>query len=346
MTHTTLTINLSAITSNYKLLSEKVKVAAVVKADAYGLGMAKVAPALFEAGAREFFVANLDEALSLRKILPKCSIGVFHGLQKGEEREFSANNLTPVLNDIYQIKLWRQHADKLSCIVHFDTGMNRLGLSQNDVNTAVDLLKNLNVQYIMSHLACADEPQHPKNLQQLQKMQTIKAVFPNIPISLANSSGVFLGDEYLFDMARTGIAMYGGNPTPNTKNPMQNVVNLRSQILQIRNIDTAQTVGYGASYELKDGAKIATLPVGYADGYFRSLGNNSFCAIGGVKVPLVGRVSMDLITVDVSGLNVSVGDEVEIIGDTITIDDVANAAGTISYEVLTNLGGRYFRKWV
>jgi alanine racemase len=351
----TLTINLSAIANNYALLRDRAsgsKTAAVVKAGAYGLGVDKVAPALFTAGCRDFFVANLDEAIELRKILPDVFIGVFHGVSAAQEEEFVEYGLTPVLNSIYQVKLWKQHADKqfkkLDCMIHIDTGMNRLGMSFSDAESAAEMFGSFNVKFIMSHLASADTPDDIKNIKQLEKISLIKRRFPQIPISFANSSGVFIGDDYLFDMVRPGSAIYGVNPTPYAKNPMLPVIKLTSRILQIRVIDTAETVGYGASCRLPAGSKIATLPIGYADGYIRSLGNKGYCAIDGQLVPIVGRVSMDLITVDVTSIKerkLQIGNEVELIGKTIKIDDLAGWAGTIGYEILTGLGSRYLRHY-
>ncbi|MCE3233033.1 MAG: dadX [Rickettsiaceae bacterium] len=346
---TKLSINLSAIKSNYKLLKKHGKVAAVVKANAYGLGVGEVSSSLYEAGCREFFVANLDEALELRKILPDVFIAVFQGAQEGQGKYFEKHDLVPVINTVHQVKLWQQYSEKqgskLSCIVHFDTGMNRLGLSMKDAG----LVAKFKIKYIMSHLACADTPKHPKNAEQLKNMKAIAKLFPKVPVSFANSSGVFLGEDYLFDRIRAGIAIYGGNPTPYTKNPMKNVVTLTSKILQVRVIDSVDSVGYGATHNVPAGAKIATIPVGYADGYSRHLSNRGYCAIDGKKVPVIGRVSMDLITIDVSSIEsgkLVVGQEVELIGNTITIDDVASWSGTISYEVLTSLGCRHLREYL
>jgi alanine racemase len=344
-----LTINLSAIANNYKLLQARgAEAAAVVKANAYGLGVEPVALALKKSGCTKFFVANLDEAINLRSILADEFIGVFHGVRAGQAVEFSQYDLTPVLNDIQQVKLWQQHAEKqqkkLPAVIHFDTGMNRLGLSQNDIKLAADAAKSFDLKYIMSHLACADIAEHPQNHEQLAKLQLITSEFPGIRTSFANSSGIFLGDGYLFDLTRPGSALYGVNPVSAQPNPMLPVVKLTSKILQIRVIDSSQSVGYGASCMLPVGAKIATVPVGYADGYLRYLSNKGFCAINGQKVPIVGRISMDLITLDVSGIeHLEVGAEVEIIGETIKVDDLAAWADTIGYEILTSLGDRYLR---
>jgi alanine racemase len=354
--NSTLKVSLAAISANYSILKKKAgdkEVAAVVKANAYGLGVGEVAAVLQNSGCNKFFVANLDEAIELRGILPEVLIGVFSGISKSEEDAFIHHRLTPVLNSMYQFELFAQYLDKkeknFSCMLHIDSGMNRLGFSIYEIQKLQNdgFLKDLNIKMVLSHLACADEKSHEKNLQQLAVVKKLRDIFPNIPISFANSYGVFLGDEYHFDIIRPGIALYGGNLTPYASNPMQNVVQITSKILQIRNIDSAQTVGYGATCNLQAGSKIATLLVGYADGYFRSLSNKAYCAIGGKKVPVVGRVSMDLITIDITSIkDVAVGDEVEILGDTITLQDLATNAGTIDYEILTSLGGRYKRVYL
>ncbi len=390
---TTLTINLAAIAENYRALknncAKNCVVSAVVKADAYGLGVLEVASALENAGCSTFFVANLDEGVELRNILPQVKIYVLHGLVAGQEDVFVKHNLTPVLNSIQQVNLWLQHSEKmqekLSCVLHFDTGMNRLGIKgkgkregeggegirgkgegqwviNNEQKKKKDyspfpfslLLSpltshsSLNIEYIMSHLACADEENHPMNSQQLVEFQNVAGNFEGIKLSLANSSGIFLGQKYHFDMVRPGVALYGANPTPYTKNPMKNVVTLTSKILQIELVDRAGAVGYGASYKLHHGTKIATIAVGYADGYLRSLSNQGICAIDGVIVPVIGRVSMDLVTVDVTKIpdeKLYVGAEVELIGENIPVDVVAGRAGTIGYEILTSLGARYRRRF-
>ena len=350
-----LTIDLSVIADNYKLLCKKFtgsKVASVVKANAYGLGIEKVAPRLAEVGCKSFFVANLDEAVQLRGVLPESEIFVFHGVCLGQEKVFCEYNLIPCIASSEQFKIWSLYANKLGkklpAILHIDTGMNRLGISFSCLERFVsdNDISCLDVRYVMSHLACADDEKSKKNIEQLNKIRIVAKILPNIPISFVNSSGVFLGENYHFDLARPGVALYGGSPNPAIKNPMRNVISLTSKIIQIRELVKDEDVGYGATANLKKGSKIATLPVGYADGYVRSLGNKGFCYFGDEKLPVVGRVSMDLITVDVTSIldnEIKVGDEIEIIGNNATIDDIATCAGTIGYEVLTSLGRRYNR---
>lgn len=351
----TLTIDLKAIESNYRLLKQKggkIECGAVIKANAYGLGVAKVAKALQKAGAKSFFVANLDEAIELRTILPKAKIHVFHGVQKDQEREFLRHNLTPVLITIEQVESWNKKASsqnkRLPALLHVDTGMNRLGLTLNEADYLLknpNILENIDIVYLMSHLACADESDHPLNKMQLESINKYKQLFNISKATLSNSFGVFLGKNYHQELLRPGCALYGINPTPYKKsNPMQPVVTLTSKVLQVREVGQLQTVGYGATKKLKKGSTIATIPVGYADGFLRSATNNGTCYIKNHKVPIIGRVSMDLITLDVSDIaNIQTGMEVELIGENILIDEVASNAGTIGYEILTGLGRRYKR---
>lgn len=359
MSYATLTINLSAIVANYRLLQSylgNVECAAVVKADAYGLGIYQVATALEKAGCKKFFVATLEEGIHLRQYFPSQKIYVFHGIMSGEEAEFIQYGLVPVLNSLEQLSTWNSYAKKqnsfCSAVLHIDTGMCRLGFSRADL----ELLENdpskidaLSLEYVMSHLACADEAEHHKNIRQLMLFEDMPQFLHHIPRSLSNSSGVFLGEKYHFNLARTGTALYGVNPTPLFPNPMQWVVKLSAPIIQVREIDFPQTVGYGADYEVAAGSRIAVVPVGYADGYLRSLSSKGYCFIAGVQVPIIGRVSMDMITVDVTTVpqeKLYPGAEMEIIGEHCTVNDVAMLAGTIGYEILTNLGKRYKRVYL
>lgn len=354
---TTLTVNLDAICRNYRILQEQCgagcKVSAVVKANAYGLGVEPVAKILAGQGCDEFFVANLDEAVELRSILPNATIFVLHGIIGGQEKIFAENNIIPVLNSLYQLEIWQDFAEmqgkKMPCALHFNTGMNRLGLSIKDAKTlagSYELEQKLNVKYVTSHLACSDDAKHKMNKQQLLEFQDITNNFKSVKLSMANSGGVFLGREYHFDMVRTGLALYGGNPSNSMANPMKNVVRLSSAMLQIHRIDRAGTVGYGASRKVKPGMKTATIAAGYADGYLRSLSNSGVCAVDGQIVPIIGRVSMDLVILDVTEVpdsKLTIGQEVELIGENIPLEMVAEKAGTISYEILTSLGERYKR---
>ena len=355
---TVLTIDLGALARNYRLLADRLggaRCAAVVKADAYGLGVARVAPVLLRAGCETFFVATLDEGVALRALAPAAEIHVLNGVSDGSEEVFAGHGLHPVLNDLGQIERWatfaRAHGER-DAAIHVDSGMNRLGLPACEVDrlaAETERLDGLRVRLIMSHLACAEGRDNPMNPAQRAAFIAARAKLPAAPASLANSSGIFLGADYHFDMARPGVALYGVNPTPGASNPMAEVVHLQSKIIQVRDVDRGQTVGYGAAHRTAAPGRIATVPVGYADGYLRSLGNRASAAIGGAQVPVVGRVSMDLITLDVSSLppdRARPGTPVELIGGACPIDEVAACAGTIAYEILTSLGKRYDRRYV
>lgn len=348
---TTLTIHLSHIQDNYRLLQKQLGhtiCGAVVKANAYGLGAHEVAPALYASGCKHFFVATLDEAISLRAILHETHIYVFHGIGSKQEPIFKEYNLTPVLNTVEQMQRWHNVAvasqTSMPAILHIDTGMCRLGVNPDEV-TSLPKLPGLNLQYIMSHLACADQPDHALNAQQLEAFDTACKHFPNIPASLCNSPGIFLGNAFHKQLARPGSALYGVNPTPGKANPMKSVVTLTSHIIQTRKITSPCTVGYSATHTMEKGSTIATVPVGYADGYLRHLSNNATCMIAGKEAPIVGRVSMDMITVDVTGIKCHAGSPVELLNDHITVDTLANYGETIGYEILTNLGKRYKRDY-
>lgn len=347
-----LTVDLGAIVRNWRALGERLKpgasCAAVVKADAYGLGMADVAPALAAAGCRRFFVAQLDEGIALRGLLPAAEIAVLGGVLPGTVGEFRAHRLAPVLNDLGQLESWRIGGGGEPAILHVDTGMSRLGLSPGELATLAGerhRLDGVRLAAVMSHLACADE-ENALNREQLERFRRALAALPPAPASFANSAGIFLGPEFHFDIARPGIALYGGNPLPGHPNPMLQVVRLQGKILQVREIDRGETVGYGATHTATRPTRIATVGVGYADGWLRALGNRGGAVVAGRQVPLVGRVSMDLITLDVTGIEPALarpGSFVDLLGDGRTVDEVAAEAGTIAYEILTSLGHRYHR---
>ncbi len=346
-----LEIDLDAVAANWRLLRDKLEsrnCAAVVKADAYGLGVAPVAQTLWDAGARTFFVALVDEGLALRQLLPGAEILVLNGAPRECEADLRAAGLVPVLNTLGDVEAWKDTGGGPACL-HVDTGMNRLGLPHYEAETLLeepDRLDGIDVVLLMSHLACADDPHSHMNEDQLSAFREWVHGFHRPRTSFANSSGLFLGPGYHFDLGRPGISIYGGNPHPESPNPMAQVVRLRAKILQVRDVDTPETVGYGATYAAREKTKIATLPVGYADGYLRSLSNSGGVFIGDVRLPIVGRVSMDLTTVDISNVSETLahpGAMVDVIGPMNPIDDVARAAGTISYEILTGLGRRYQR---
>jgi alanine racemase len=358
MIHTSsiLTVNLGAITANYDLLKEKLKgaeCAAVVKADAYGLGVKQVADALYQSECRHFFVAHLDEAILLRSVVKNASIYVFHGVEKGQETTFWEYHLTPILNTVEQLKIWHNFTKikgYLPYVLHVDTGMNRLGVSLAEACELAEGFKEFSPLMVMSHLACGGEKKHPMNKQQQTDFAKIGEIFPESQHSLANSAGIFLGAGYHFDIARPGCALYGVNPTPEAKcNPMKDVISLQGRMLQVREIKKGESVGYAASFTAKKNMKVATIGAGYADGYFRCLGNKGFAYLHDYKLPVIGRVSMDLTTVDVTAVPQQVLEQathVELIGDHITVDDIAKKAGTIGYEVLTQLGCRYQRVYM
>jgi len=362
-----LTVDLDAVIANYRKLIDRVagaSVAAVVKANAYGLGVDRVAPALAGAGCRVFFVAHIEEGIYLRQVLNETGVSDFvhseihilGGLLNGTEEACDASRLIPVLGSIDEIHNWKNFCRKiesaLPCDIHIDTGMLRLGLPPVEVDKLVQepaRLDGLNIVNVMSHLACADESEHPKNAEQLKAFNQARSLFPQGQASFANSAGIFLGADYHFDLVRPGLSIYGGAAVRDWPNPMAQVIRLQGKIVQLRDVDTPQTVGYGASHQVKGPGRIATVPVGYADGYLRYLGNRGTGHIGNIPVPVVGRTSMDLITLDVSDVPkhlCSVGDLVDLIGPLNSIEQVAEAANTINYEILTSLGHRYHRVYV
>jgi len=352
-------IDLAAVQANYRTLAARTSgaCAAVVKADAYGLGAARVAPALARAGATKFFTALLDEAIAVRQCLadekPAPAIYVLNGLAAGPTTDFLAHDVTPTLNSLGEIEAWaaaaRTAGRALPAAIHIDTGINRLGLPPAEVDILAAepaRLSGIDVRTVMSHLACAEDPDHPLNGEQLAAFTAARARLPKALGSLANSSGIFLGPAYHFDLVRPGAALYGVNPTPGRSNPMKQVVHLQGKILQVREIDAPRTVGYGATHRAAGPTRVATVAVGYADGYLRSLSNRGSAWIGGQRVSLIGRVSMDLTTFDVTEVSRDVarpGALVDLIGADMSVDDVADSAGTIGYEILTGLRHRYHR---
>jgi alanine racemase len=351
-----LEIDVAGIVANWRFLAQRVapaECAAVVKADGYGLGAAAVAAALAAAGCRRFFVATLDEALGLRKTLSGvCEIAVLNGPVPGSAEEFAEGRLVPVLNDPGQIAEWEQIAamrGPLPAMLQLDTGMARLGLTAREFDRlADDLGRSGTIRWrtLMSHLACADEPDHALNQEQRARFVAARCRLDGVPASLAASSGIFLGPEYHLDLVRPGAALYGVNPQPGAPNPMRQIVRLKARILQLRDVDDGQPVGYGATHVMAGAGRLATVAAGYADGWLRSLNSRGSGGIGGVRVPLLGRVSMDLAVFDVSAVDPSVarpGGFIELLGDDYGVDAAARDAGTIGYEMLTALGRRYHR---
>jgi alanine racemase len=359
-----LTIDLDALGANYRRLRElaaPAECAAVVKADAYGLGMAKAAPVLWRQGCGTFFVATPNEARDLRKLLPRALIYVLAGLMPGTADMLRKHGLRPVLNSAEEIREWAIFSAKageaLPCAIHIDSGMNRLGLSGAEVKTIAamrDLWPAFTLSLVMSHLACADEPEHPKNAAQRKHFDELRSRLPTAPASLANSAGILLGRAYTYDLVRPGIALYGGKPQARGPHEFAPVVHLKGRILQVHDVAAGETVGYGATRTLKRPSRVATVSVGYADGFFRSLstkdGETGFVAYAGPHAaPILGRVSMDLITVDMTEVpeaHSARGGWVELMGSHVTAQTVAHHADTIDYEVMTNLGARALRRYI
>jgi alanine racemase len=344
-----LDIDLDALAANISVLQNKagpaVSVAGIVKADAYGIGMEQVAAVHRALGTRIFFVATLDEGIALRGMTgPGYEIAVLAGLFPGVEDEYARHGLTPVLNTLEEAARW---ARPDPVMIHIDTGMRRLGLDARDMQKlmeAPDLLKGLNVAAVISHFACADEPGHPLTREQFEKFSAVSLLFPGIRKSLSNSAGIFVSPAYHFDMVRPGMAVYGLNPTPGRPSPVKPVVQLRTRVLQVRQVEKGDSVGYGASWKAGSPRRIATVALGYADGFLRSLSNRGTLFWSGQPCPVAGRVSMDLVTVDVTDVPaLKTGDWMDVLGPSQDADALAEAAGTIGYEILTGLGNRYRR---
>ncbi|PWR20053.1 alanine racemase [Zavarzinia compransoris] len=360
---TRLTIDLDAIAANWRFLAETAAPAlagAAVKADAYGLGAARVAPALYAAGCRHFFVAHLGEALSLRpRLAPDAVVYVLHGVPPGTAGEFAAAGITPILNSLGDMAAWSaagKAADRrLPAALHIDTGMCRTGLSDAEVATLIaepERLDGIELRLVISHLSCADDPANPMTARQRQRFLDITARLPTtgqkFRRALANSAGVLWGADYHFDLVRPGIALYGGNPIPGRTAPLTPVVRLETDILQVREIDPPEAVGYGAVHKVTRHTRVATVAVGYADGYLRAAGNRGMALVAGQDIPILGRISMDLMTIDVTDVPPALsrpGMPITLIGDRLTIDRVAAAMDTVSYELLTRLGRRFARHY-
>lgn len=352
-----LTIDLAALCDNYLQIAQRVapaRTAAVVKADAYGLGALHVVPALLAIGCRDFFVAHLSEALPLRPILPTdARLNVLNGLMPGTEEICARNDIIPVINSMDQAMRWREAAKASGAhrpaILQFDSGMARLGVQLHEAEVLArdaSFREYVPLALVMSHLACADTPSHPANAAQLASFQQQTALFPGVARSFANSAGSFLPPLFHGDVVRAGIALYGGAPNDAPTNSMRAVIQLDARVIQVRSIGAGDGVGYGHDYRASGGTRIATIGVGYADGLPRSLSNRGAAWFKGARLPIAGRVSMDSITLDVTALPdgaVGPGDWVELIGPNQSLDMIAHDAGTISYEILTSLGTRYHR---
>ena len=357
-----LTVDLDAIQENWKRLAAKAAPAecgAAVKGNAYGLGVEQVARALWVAGCRTFFVARPMEGGELRQFLPReAVIYVLDGLFPGQAEFYAREDLRPALITNDEAREWAafgtQYGRNLPCAIHVDTGINRLGFSGPAFEALIgnnEIMARLNLTLLMSHLACADEPNHPLNGRQKAAFANARRRLPGIPASLANSSGIFLGSEFRHDLVRPGIALYGGNPVAPGANPMLPVAHLEGTVLQVREIQAGESVGYGATWRATRQTRIAVLGAGYKDGVPRSLSSRATNGpaqawIGGRRCPVIGRISMDMMAVDVTEVPVDRcrrGTRAELIGRNIAIDETAEWAGTISYELLTRLGQRFTR---
>lgn len=344
-----LTIDLGAIVENWRRLRAQAPgtpCAAVVKADAYGCGLAAVAPALWRAGCRTFFVAHLSEGIAARALLPEAAIYVLNGLLPGQIPALLAQALRPVLGSREEIVEWEGLGP---AALHVDTGMSRLGLSVPEALALAGdpLAGRAGIDLLMSHLVSAELPSEAVNERQCEDFARVRAAFPGVPGSLANSSGCFLGPSSHNDMLRPGYALFGGNPSPGRPNPMRPVVRLEAAIAQVRTVEAGESAGYNARWTAPGRRRLATLSVGYADGYPRAASNRGHALIGGVPCPIVGLISMDLIILDVTDApHAARGEPAILIGDSLDVDTVGRAAGTIGYEILTSLGSRYVRHYV
>ena len=355
-----LTIDLDALIANYrklKKLSGKAECAAVVKANAYGLGDSEVVRALVRVGCKTIFVANLKEAIGARRTSRKPTIYVLDGFHGDASALYLKHRLSPVLNSLQEAVAWNKlmlSADAQPAAIHLDTGMNRLGLPETEtieLSNNLNLIEHIKPALVMSHLACADDPTHPLNSLQKRLFDRFTINLPKTKLSLANSAGVTLGSDYHYDMTRVGLALYGGEPSLKSWIDVAPVIQLRARILQVHDVEAGETIGYGATHTFTRPSRIATLSAGYADGIFRILGSKlakspSFGLCHGQVVPFLGRISMDLITVDVTDMDAKLcqpGEWVELIGASNSINDIAERGRTSPYEVLTSLGPRYHR---
>ncbi len=357
-----LTVDLGALADNWRTLAERAlpaECAAVIKADAYGCGIEPVARSLSRTGCKTFFVADLDEARHARAAAPEVAIYVLNGMMPGNGPAFADINARPVIGNLLELAEWDAFTAANQwdggAALHVDTGMNRLGVTPNEAAALAPRIRaeNHGITLLMSHLACAQQAEHPLNQKQIDLFREIRMLYRGIPSSLANSSGIFVSGAAHCDVVRPGVALYGVNPTPGRANPMKPVVGLQARILQVRQVPRDETVGYDATWTARHASRIAVVGVGYGDGYPRAAGSTNSrpgaeAIIAGKRCPLAGRISMDLIAIDVSDLaegTVRRGEMATLIGDDITVDAVANIAGTIGYEILTRLGRRYHRAY-
>ena len=361
-----LLIDLDALADNWRVLrdlSAPARCAAVVKADGYGLGVGPVTTTLYETGCRDFFVATVHEGVATRRYAPEARIYVMNCMLPGIDAACRDADLVPVLASMEQVALWTSSCidnGEHPCALQVDTGMHRLGISVEEALTLADDVTRPSgflPVLVMSHLACADEPDHSLNPVQRDHFRTIATAFDGVEASLTNSAGILLGDDYLFDLTRPGIALYGG--APNEQIGLKPVVTAEARVITIRQARAGETVGYGAAHQLERDSRLAVCSVGYADGYHRAVsghgtplreggtaGATGYCR--GYRLPVLGRVTMDMTVFDATDLPVDAlrpGEFIELFGHNVPITETAEAAGTIGYELLTSLGGRYHRSY-
>ena len=355
-----LTVDLGALEANWRALSRRstpAECAAVVKANGYGCGLEQVTHRLSRGGCKTFFVADLAEAERARKVAPDATVYVLSGLMPGSAPAFAKIAARPVIGSLVELAEWdafvAANGWQGGAALHVDTGMNRLGITPNEAAALAPRIRaeNHGIMLLMSHLACAEMPEHPLNDRQIRLFREIRMLYRGIPSSLANSSGIFLGSAAYCDMVRPGVSLYGVNPTPGRSNPMRPVVEVQAHIVQVRGVARGDTVGYDAVWTARHASRIAVVAVGYADGFLRAAGSSdeapgADAIVAGKRCPLAGRISMDLMAIDITGLPDNAarrGDLVTLIGDELSVDDVAHVSGTIGYEVLTSLSRRYHR---
>lgn len=358
-----ITVDLDVIAANWHAITALVTPAecgAVVKADAYGLGALKVIPALARAGCRTFFVATPDEAEAARRLAPDARLFALDGLLPGAAGVFAANDVAPVLTSLEEIAVWSAEATRaqkrLPAGLQIDSGLNRLGLSDADVHTLASeptRLDGIDLRLVMSHLACADDPTHGHNETQRSNFDRLRALLPPTPASLAASDGLMLGARFHYDLVRPGYALYGGQAFQGGPTPVRPAVIVEARVLQVRALAPGDPVGYSATWRAARPTRLAVISAGYADGFARALSagageERGVVAIHGQRAPIVGRVSMDLVTADVTDVTADVapGDLATLVGPGLTIEAMGHAAGTIGYEVLTRLGPRFVRRYL
>lgn len=343
-----LTVDLDALAHNYRVMVEMAAPAAAgaaVKADCYGLGIEAPTTRLWQEGCRDFFVATIGEAAALRRVLPNAVIHVLNGILPHEVEACRALHATPVLNTPEQVTLWQQHGGGGDADLMIDTGINRLGVRPEQL---MDIdLSGFSIDILLSHLASADEPEGPLSTAQRERFEAVFAAIPARRRSLANSAGIAEGNHYHFDLVRPGIALYGGIPHPRLDGLIRPVAHVEVQVIQVKTVPAGETIGYNATWQAPAPTRVATLAIGYADGYMRGFSNRGHVVLHGQRCPVIGRVSMDLLTVDISAVpDVTPGDWATVLGQGISLEEAAAWSGLSQYELLTVFGHRYERRYI